>query len=133
MDYSSEVARHFAAPRQAGTLPPGPGTLVRGEGGSVEQGAWVVFQARIDAGRVVALAWRAYGCPHVIAACSLAAEMLTGCAPAELGTFEPLCLRAPLDVPALKSGRLLIIQDALRKCLAAWDNGDLRSPLNKRN
>ena len=59
MEYSSEVARHFAAPRHAGVLPPGPGTLVCGEGGSVEQGAWVVFQARIDAGRVVALAWQA--------------------------------------------------------------------------
>ena len=59
----------------------------------------------------------------MIAACSLAAEQLTGCTPAELGTFEPLSLRVPLDVPALKTGRLLIIQDALRKCLAAWDNG----------
>jgi hypothetical protein len=129
MEYSSEVARHFAAPRHAGVLPPGPGTLVRGEGGSVEQGAWVIFQARIDAGRVAALAWQVYGCPHVIAACSLVAETLTGCPAAELGTFEPLSLRAPLEVPALKTGRLLIIQDALRKCLAAWDNGGQSVPL----
>ena len=129
MEYSSEVARHFAAPRHAGPLAPGPGTLVCGEGGSVEQGAWVVFQARIDAGRVVALAWQAWGCPHVIAACSLAADTLTGCTPAELGTFEALRLRALLNVPTLKTGRLLIIQDALRKCLAAWDNGGQRIPL----
>lgn len=129
MEYSSEVARHFAAPRHVGTLAPGPGTLVRGEGGSVEQGARVVFQLRIDAGRVVALAWQAYGCPHVIAACSRAAEMLGGCTPAELRAFDPLSLRAPLDVPALKSGRLLFIQDALHNCLAAWDNGGQRIPL----
>lgn len=123
MDYSSAVAAHFAAPRHAGPLPAGPGTLVCGDGGSVAQGALVVFQLRFDAGRVAALAWQAWGCPHTIAACSLAAEMLTGCTRAELQAFDVLSLRAPLEVPALKTGRLLIVQDALHKCAAAWDNG----------
>lgn len=123
MEYSSAVARHFAAPRHVGVLAPGPGTRVRGEAGSPEQGAWVVFEARIDAGRAVALAWQAWGCPHTIAACSLAAETLTGSTVADLLAFDPLSLRAPLDVPAVKTGRLLIIQDALHNCLAAWDNG----------
>ena len=76
----------------------------------------------------VALAWQAWGCPHVIAACSLAAERSPAAHPRNCGTFEPLSLRAPLDVPALKTGRLLFIQDALRKCLAAWDNGGQRIP-----
>lgn len=123
MDYTSEVATHFAAPRHAGPLADGPGVLVRGEGGSVEQGASVVFQLRVDCGRVLALAWQAWGCPHTIAACSLAAETLSGCTRAELQAFDPLSLRARLGIPVLKTGRLLFIQDALRKCLAAWDNG----------
>jgi len=123
MDYSGEVALHFAAPRHAGALPPGPGTLVRGEGGSLEQGAWVVFELRHEAGRILTLAWQAWGCPHTIAACSLAAGKLAGCTRAELQAFDVLSLRAPLDVPVHKTGRLLIIQDALHKCSAAWDNG----------
>lgn len=123
MDYSSEVARHFAAPRHAGVLAAGPGVLLQGEGGSVAQGALVRFQLRVAAGRVVALAWQAWACPHTIAACSLAAEMLEGCSRAELEAFDPLALRTPLAVPTEKTGRLLIVQDALRKCLAAWDNG----------
>jgi NifU-like protein involved in Fe-S cluster formation len=123
MDYSSEVTTHFAAPRHAGLPADGPGTMVRGDGGGVEQGAWVVFQLRLDAGRIRALGWQAWGCPHTIAACSLTAETLSGCTRAELQAFDPLSLRERLDVPALKTGRLLIIQDALRKCLAAWDNG----------
>lgn len=131
MDYSSEVARHFAAPRHAGPLAAGPGMPVQGEGGSVEQGALLRFQLRVAAGRVVALAWQAWGCPHTIAACSLAAEMLDGCTRTELEAFDPLALRAPLAVPAEKTGRLLIIQDALRKCLAAWDNGGQRTPLQE--
>jgi NifU-like protein involved in Fe-S cluster formation len=131
MDYCSEVARHFAAPRHAGPLAAGPGMAVQGEGGSVEQGALVRFQLRVDAGRVVALAWQAWGCPHTIAACSLAAEMLDGRSRAELEAFDPLALRAPLSVPAGKTGRLLFIQDALRKCLAAWDNGGQRTPLQE--
>lgn len=123
MDYSSAVATHFAAPRHAGPLADGPGATVRGEGGSVEQGASVVFQLRVDGGRVLALAWQAWGCPHTIAACSLAAETLSGCTRAELQVFDTLSLRARLEIPVLKTGRLLFIQDALHKCLAAWDNG----------
>lgn len=123
MNYSSEVAAHFAAPRHAGLLADGPGRLVCGDGGSVEQGAWVVFRLRIDGGRVLALAWQAWGCPHTIAACSLAAETLSGGTRADLQAFDPLSLRARLEVPVLKTARLLFVQDALHKCLAAWDNG----------
>ena len=128
MDYSDEVATHFAAPRHAGLLADGPGRLVCGDGGSVEQGAWVVFRLRIDGDRVLALAWQAWGCPHTIAACSLAADTLSSSTRADLQAFDPLGLRARLEVPVLKTSRLLFIQDALHKCLAAWDNGGQLNP-----
>lgn len=131
MDYSSAVASHFAAPRHAGALPEGPGMRLQGEGGSLEQGAWVVFRLRVAGDRVLALAWQAWGCPHTIAACSLAAETLAGSTRAELQAFDPLSLRAPLEVPALKTGRLLLIGDALHKCLAAWDNGGQLNPVEE--
>jgi len=102
----------------------GAGTLlVRGEAGSMEVGTWVVFTARIRDARVIRLDAQVYGCPHTQAACDRVVQLLTGGNRLELGNLEPLALGAALNIPAEKTGRLLIIQDALRNCLADWDNG----------
>ncbi len=99
------------------------GTLwVRGEAGSVEAGTWVVFTARVRAARVIRLDAQVYGCPHTQAACDRVVQLLTGGNRLELGNLEPRALGAALNIPAEKTGRLLIIQDALRNCLADWDN-----------
>ena len=114
------------APQPGRPRPPAgelPGTvLVRGEAGSVEVGTWVVFDARVRDGRVTRLASQVFGCPDTQAACDRAANLLTGGPVASLGTLEPLALGADLGIPTEKSARLLIIQDALRNCLADWDN-----------
>lgn len=121
--YDPRVEVRFAAPPHAGPLPPGEGTLLRGEAGTLEAGTLVAFEARLAGGRITAMAFRAFGCPDTIAACSLAAEQLTGATPAEARALDPLGLRDSLGIPAGKTGRLLVIQDALRNCFAAWDNG----------
>ena len=100
-----------------------PGALlVRGEAGGTEVGTWVVFEAWVQDGRVARLASQVYGCPDTQAACDRLAQLLTGGPVTGLGTLEPLALGADLGIPTEKSGRLLIIQDALRNCLADWDN-----------
>ena len=122
MDYTPLVERYFAAPANAGLPPAGHGHIGRGEAGSAEQGTWVVFHARIDRETVAALTFEAFGCPHTIAACSLMTELLTGLAVREASGFEPASLRERLGIPVEKTGRLLIVQDALRNCFADWDN-----------
>jgi hypothetical protein len=67
-----------------------------------------------------------FGCPHTRAACDRAVQLLTGAPVAQLGLLEPLSLGAGLGIPPEKAGRLLIIQDALRNCLADWDNAQLK-------
>ncbi|MBL8199396.1 MAG: aminotransferase class V-fold PLP-dependent enzyme [Chromatiales bacterium] len=104
----------------AGTL------LARGEAGSEEAGTRVVFAARVREGRVASLEARVFGCPHTRAACDRAVQLLTGAAVAELGRLEPRLLGADLGIPPEKAGRLLVIQDALRNCLADWDNAQLK-------
>lgn len=108
-----------------------PGTLLaRGEAGSTEVGTWVVFDAWVQDGRVARLASQVYGCPDTQAACDLAGQLLTGGPVAGLGTLDPLALGANLGISAEKSARLLIIQDALRNCLADWDNRRSDDPRN---
>jgi len=104
-----------------------PGSLLaRGEAGSEEGGTWVVCTARVLDGRVADLDLRVFGCPHTRAACDRAVQLLTGAPVAELARLDPLALLAALEIPPEKAGRLLIIQDALRNCLADWDNGRLK-------
>ena len=99
--------------------------LARGEAGSVEAGTWVVITAGIRGERVHQLEARVYGCPHTMAACDHVVQQLTGGTAAGLGALDPLALAAALEIPVEKTSRLLIIQDALRNCLADWDNGRL--------
>jgi NifU-like protein involved in Fe-S cluster formation len=119
--YCAAVERHFRAPAHAG-LPRGQGgTPARGEAGSVSRGTWVVFHARLEAGRILELTFQAYGCPHVIAACSQITAQLTG-APVAAGlAMAPDTLMRELEIPVQKHGSLLILQDALRNCLRDWD------------
>ncbi len=109
--YSPRVRVLFANPPCAGPLPDGPGELCRGEAGSPEQGAWVAFEARVAEGVVIQAAFRAWGCPHVIAASALVAGRLAG-RPLAAAGFEVQALAAELDLPPAKLGRLLVVQDA---------------------
>ena len=121
MDYSPAVERHFRAPRHAG-MPRGSGGVgARGEAGSMARGTWIVFHARVEAERIAELTFQAYGCPHVIAACSLVTDQLTGKPVTAAGSFEPADLMRELEVPVEKHGRVLILQDALRNCFRDWD------------
>ena len=52
-------------------------------------------------------------------------ELLAGADRAAVLAFDPRSLEEALPVPAAKRGRLLIVADALRNCLAAWDTTQL--------
>ncbi len=109
-------------PPQSREMPTGV-LLARGEAGSTEAGTWVVFSAWVQDARVSRLEAQVFGCPDTRLACDRVVQMLTGGGRAQFSSFDPLALGQTLGFPVAKSGRLLIIQDALRNCLADWDNG----------
>jgi NifU-like protein involved in Fe-S cluster formation len=123
--YSALVTRHFDQPVKAGPLRGGHGTTCAGSAGRRALGAEIRFEARIEDDRIAEIVFRAYGCPHTIAACSLACERLEGAPVQALGELEPAELAAALAVPVDKTGRLLLVQDALHHCLQAWENSGL--------
>lgn len=126
MAYSAEVERHFRHP--AGVGPLAGDAVYRGEAGSVEWGAWVVMEADIREGRVHALAFRAFGCPCVIAACSRATELLRGGPAGALRDFSAAALVAELGIPPEKLGPVLVLEDALRNCFTDWDTTQPAGP-----
>ncbi|HEX4025255.1 MAG TPA: iron-sulfur cluster assembly scaffold protein [Steroidobacteraceae bacterium] len=123
-----EVWALFRALDHAGD-PPAPAaasTWLTGEAGREQDGTRVRFALQLDGRRVIAARFRAYGCPHTLAACEWLARQLTGCeldarSPAGLarGIGDPLEWSHRLAIPAAKLGCLLVIEDALRAALAS--------------
>jgi cysteine desulfurase len=95
---------------------PTPGDWVTGAAGSIAAGTWVRFALRIGTGRVAEARFKAYGCPHTLAAVAWLAEQARGRTLAELAAQGLDEVMRRLDIPAEKLGRLLIVQDALREC-----------------
>jgi hypothetical protein len=116
--YSERVLELFRELPGAGAPADGPGQLATGEAGSPERGAWVRFDARIVGGRIVDCGFRAWGCPHTLAAAALARSWLLASRDAASAGVEALRLARELEVPAGKTGRLLVVEDAGKALLA---------------
>lgn len=100
--------------------------VVSGEAGREETGTRVRFHLLL-AGAVVAEArFQAYGCPHTLAVASWLAGELAGRRREDLLPGTPGDWARCFEVPAEKLGRLLVVEDALRDCVAKWPSG---SPL----
>lgn len=120
--YSDRVRRIFSAPAHAGSLPGGQAATHAAEVALPERGGWVRYEAVVRNHRVEALRFRAWGCPHFMAACELAAEAVEGRSLAAAAGVRAADLARALDAPAEKLGRLLVIEDALQ-ALAAGTAG----------
>lgn len=116
--YSAAVRALFSALEGAGDLTPEAGAAVSGEAIALDRGAWVRFAARIDSGRIADCRFRAFGCPHTLAAASLVAGRLRGAPTGAAPPLDAAGLARALDAPAEKMGRLLVVEDALRALLA---------------
>jgi NifU-like protein involved in Fe-S cluster formation len=110
MIYNELTRAHFERPDAAGELE-GAGT-VRAAAGDRAQGTWVQFDVRVEAGLVQAVRFRAFGCPHVIAACDVTAAEAVGHAARAALPVGVQVLRERLDAPVAKLGRLLVLEDA---------------------
>lgn len=115
--YNETVRRHFANPRHAGEL---PSEYARARTVDVSGGdGRIVLSAGLSGGTLRALRYRVYGCPHLIAALEATCERLEGRDAAELETFSLHELAEVLDLPVEKTGRILLLEDALRALAAA--------------
>ncbi len=115
--YSPRVLDLFARLPGAARLSAGPGMQIAGEAIAVERGAWVRFEARVEAGRIAECVFRAWGCPHVLAAAAWVASEARARAIADSASFDASRLARELDAPAEKMGRMLVVEDAFRALL----------------
>ena len=106
--YSTTVRELFDAPAHAGDLDGGKSVRLH------EQDVRLVLAAASIEGRISAMRFRAWGCPHVIAACEAACAELEGRPVDALLEFSGNDLMENLPVPAEKTGRILVLEDAVR-------------------
>lgn len=111
-EYSALTLEHFRHPRNVGVLPVAA-DVARARVGSHAQEAAFEFSIRVAAGRVQAVGWQAWGCPHVIAAASLASEWLQGREVRLIMSFDWRNISQLIDIKENKLGRLLLLEDAI--------------------
>jgi len=106
--YSERVRALFAAPAHVGTLPP-PYRV-----GVDQQGVRLELSAVPRDGVLEKLRFRAWGCPHVLAGAEWFCAQFEGRPAIEIDTFSAGELMQSLAVPVAKTGRILVLEDAVR-------------------
>jgi NifU-like protein involved in Fe-S cluster formation len=106
--YNSTVRSYFGAPLHCGDIPEGA------TGYFEDQGMRVRLSANVVDGVVVALRFRAWGCPHVIAAAEAVCRQFEGRPFTDLEEFETDQILQDLAVPVEKTGRILVLEDTVR-------------------
>ena len=117
--YGAEVRRRMASLAGAGSFAPAP-DIATGLAGNREQGAEIELSCRIGDGQVSEARFRAFGCPHFLAAASWLTDRLRGARRDEIEHWDWREAAEALEVPAAKFGRLLTLQDAVRGVVRNW-------------
>ena len=111
--YNPRVRALFAQPAHAGRL--SDAVVATND----DQGIRVELSAQAENGRISRMQFRAWGCPHSIAACEASCAALEGGATRNAEEFAATDLMQSLAVPAEKSARILVIEDTVRQLGAA--------------
>lgn len=115
--YSEQVRQLFDSTLHAGDLD--DGIAIALETQEVRIALSVRVNPRIAGAAIEALRFKAWGCPHLIAAAEAFCERYEGRPVAELGYFTGHELMQSLAVPVAKTGRILVLVDAVRSLGAA--------------
>ena len=120
--YSPAVRRYFANPAHAGAVSAAAGRQVHArveEGGA---GARILLTGVTDKDTLTQLRFRVFGCPHLVAACEAVCERFEGRPVEDMAAFSARELADQLAVPVAKTGRMLLLEDAVRGlCARALD------------
>lgn len=106
--YSERVRELFANPAHSGDIEGAIPVLVE------DQGVRVALVANREDDLIATLRFRAWGCPHLIAAAEAFCADYEGQAWSRLEDFRAQEVMQSLPVPTRKMGRILVLEDAAR-------------------
>lgn len=105
--YSQRVRELFFLPRHAGCIDDAVSANVD------DQGVRLCLCATAKGDRIGKLRFRAWGCPHTIAAAEAFCSEYEGSQVSTLLEFSASGLMQSLPVPVEKTGRILVLEDAV--------------------
>lgn len=88
------------------------------------QSARIVLASGIDAGVIREMRFRVWGCPHLIAAAEWLCGQLESGPAAAMENFPLQEIMRQLSVPVEKTGRILLLEDALKSLARQWSGAD---------
>lgn len=112
--YNALVRDCFGNPGHAGDLRDAYADTRRADVSDPGSGARLQLFAGLDHGKISELRFRAWGCPHLLAAAELYCREHEGRELATLGDVDVNDVLRRLSAPVAKTGRLLLIEDAAR-------------------
>lgn len=112
--YNSLTRRYFANPAHAGDLGGEYTDCVSAVASESADGAIIQLTAGVRDGRLQECRFRVYGCPHLIAAAEWLCGKFEGGWVSELAQFRVNDCMQALAVPISKTGRILLLEDAIR-------------------
>ncbi len=115
--YSSAVRELFAAPAHVGDLDGGETALID------DQGVRVQLAARAKGDMIEAMRFRAWGCPHLIAAAEWLCDYFEGQPILALEDFPRAPIMENLAIPMEKTGRILVLEDTVRSLGQKFGDG----------
>lgn len=122
--YNETVRANFFDPQHAGSLRDRFPNARHAEVIDAASGAHLVLEMTVDAGTIDALRFRARACPHLLAAAEWVCDEFEGRPVADLEQFEQNELMELLSVPVEKTGRMLILEDALQSLAKQYADGN---------
>lgn len=130
--YNDAVRHRFENPLHAGDPDARYPFVVTAEYSRSDAGFKVRLGAEMDGGKIRRLRFRAFGCPHLIAAAEELCRRIEG-GPAEALQDVPVTqLMEQLDVPVEKTGRILLLEDAAHALGRAILTGEPSGALHDR-
>lgn len=118
--YNDAVRRYFGEAAHAGDLSRDYPLNLRAEVSASDRGSKVILAAGVANDLVVELRFRVLGCPHLIAAAEALCQDREQGGVAALGVFDLQEMMARLAIPVEKTGRILLLEDALKLLVAQY-------------
>ena len=116
--YNETVRELFQSPGHAGGLNSDYPQMFDSAVAESRQGVRIALSVGIEDGIVREMRFRVWGCPHLIAATQWLCEQLESGSAAAMDDFPLQEIMRQLSVPVEKTGRILLLEDALKSLVA---------------
>ncbi|MAD91217.1 MAG: hypothetical protein CMQ54_00570 [Gammaproteobacteria bacterium] len=111
--YNQCVRDYFSNPTHAGDFLDGVTSYIN------DQGIRIKLSAKVSDQTVIQLCFLAWGCPYTIAATEFFCKTYEGSDIQDLEQFEITSIMHELAVPIERTGRILVLEDAVHSLIAA--------------